>query len=271
MTGAGYTNHSDNFEKTTAVATAGGFDRALLNDSAGNDVFTAWSNRATFVGAGLNYEVQGFDEVTAQSTTGYDQASLYDSAGNDFFTAWFDRAALTGAGFDNESRGFDAVTAFANGGGYDEATLYDSAGDDWLTAGPAKAFMSGNGFVNTAQGFERTVAQATAGGYDQASLYDSAGNDTVTTTQFSAAVRGPNSNFDNQVNNFERVTANLINGGTNVMNLGATDYLFNLVGQLNALPASSLASAAAEALVTSQTTSELATNVGARTRSVRYR
>ena len=271
MTGAGYTNHSDSFEKTTAVATAGGVDRALLNDTAGNDVFTAWSNRATFVGVGLNYEVQGFDEVTAQSTTGYDQASLYDSAGNDLFTAWFDRAALTGTGFDNECRGFDAVTAFATGGGFDEATLYDSIGDDWFTAGPARAFMSGNGFVNTAQGFERAVAQATAGGYDQAAFYDSAGNDTVTTTQYSASVRGPNSNFDNQANNFERVTANLINGGTNVMNLGATDYLFNLVGQPSALPASSLASAAADALVSSQTTIELATNVGARTRSVRYR
>lgn len=271
MTGAGYANHSDSFEKTTAVANAGGVDRALLNDSAGNNVFTAWSHRATFVGAGLNYDVQGFDEVTAQSTTGYDQAFLYDSVGDDFFTAWSDRASLTGAGFDNESRGFDAVTALANGGGHDEATLYDSVGDDWFTGGPAKAFMTGNGFFNTAHGFERAVAQATAGGYDRAALYDSSANDTVTTTQYGAAVRGPTSNFDNQVNNFEQVTANLINGGINVMNLGATDYVFNLVGQQNAMPASSMASAAADALVTSQTTSELAASVGARARSVRYR
>ncbi len=271
MTGAGYANHADGFEKTVVAATAGGFDRATLNDTAGDDVFTAWSNRATFTGAGLNYEVLGFDEVTAQTTTGYDQAFLYDSAGNDLLAAWSDRIALTGTGFDNEARGFDFAQAFASGGGYDEATLYDSTGDDNFTGGPARGVMFGNGYYNIAQGFERCVAQATAGGYDRAVLYDSSGNDTVTTTQFTARVTGPGGNFDNQVNNFEQVTANLVNGGTNVMNIAATDFIFNMFGQTSSVTSSALASAAANALVTPQTASELTANIGARVRSVRYR
>jgi len=271
MTGAGYANHADGFEKTVVTATAGGVDRATLNDTAGDDVFTAWFNRATFTGNGLNYEVQGFDEVTAQSSTGFDQAFLYDSAGNDLLTAWSDRIALTGTGFDNEARGFDLAQAFATGGGYDEATMYDSTGDDNFTGGPARGVMFGNGYNNTAQGFERCVAQATAGGYDRAVLYDSNANDVVTTTQYTARVTGPSGNFDNQVNNFEQVTANLINGGTNVMNVAATDFIFNMYGQTSSVASNALAAATANALVAAQTASELASNVGARVRSVRYR
>ena len=270
MTGAGYANYADWFEKTTVAATAGGQDRAILNDSAGDDVFTAWSNRATFVGAGLNYEVLGFEEVTAQATTGNDQAYLYDSAGDDFLTAWSDRMSLTGVGFNNQARGFDYAQGFATGGGYDLATLYDSIGNDTFVGGPARGMMIGNNYQNIAQGFERCVAQATAGGFDVAMFFDSSGDDFAVTTLHGARVYG--SGFDNEANNFEQVNANLINGGTNTLNLGATDYLFNLYGQPSSLSSNSIASAAASALVAPMSTSELAANVGARNaRPVRYR
>ena len=93
----------------------------------------------------------------------------------------------------------------------------------------------------------------------------------MTTTQFTARVTGPDGNFDNQVNNFEQVTANLINGGTNVMNVAATDFIFNMYGQTSSVASNALAAATANALVAAQTASELASHVGARVRSVRYR
>jgi hypothetical protein len=56
-----------------------------------------------------------------------------------------------------------------------------------------------------------------------------------------------------------------------VMNIAATDFIFNMYGQTSSVASSALASAAANALVTPQTASELAANIGARVRSVRYR
>ena len=64
MSGDGYFNDTRGFGRTTALATAGGYDCAAFYDTPGNDVYVAWSDRAVLYGLG-SYNNRGFERTTA--------------------------------------------------------------------------------------------------------------------------------------------------------------------------------------------------------------
>jgi hypothetical protein len=69
MKGAGYLNYAMNFSQTVAYATDG-HDRAMLNDSAGDDSVTVRDWGVRLVSNLSRNEVRGFDEVTAVASLG---------------------------------------------------------------------------------------------------------------------------------------------------------------------------------------------------------
>lgn len=230
LTGSDFYNDARGFDRTTTYATSGGFDRSMFYDAPGDDVLCAWSDRAVFYGAGYYNDAYGFDQAIAYSTAGgFDQVVFYDTAGDDLYTAWWDRAVLQGAGYYNDARGFEKTSARATAGGNDRAIFHDTAGNDLYAAWYDRAIMFGTGYYNEARGFGQTTANAAAGGYDRALFYDSAGNDTAMARAWGACLFG--AGYWNEARGFRNITTQLIHGGDDKVDMEATDYLFNLVGQ----------------------------------------
>jgi subtilisin family serine protease len=202
-------------------------DEARLNDSPGDDQFTAYPNRAFLAGTGfLNY-AWSFGTVRAYATQGTDTGTLYDSTGNDRYFGYPDRAWMTGTNFYNAGHGFDAMTGVSRGG-YDVANLYDSAGVDVFSAFADRASLAGAGFAQHVQGFDTVYAVSSAGGADTAILYDSPGNDTFYGRTNYGYLRG--TGFHNQATGFRRIEAHGVNGGVNRFNVSGVSYTFVRVG-----------------------------------------
>ena len=94
---AGYVTDARGFDRTFGIASQGN-DRAVLYDSAGDDQYLAWSDRAVMQGPGYSNDAQGFDRTEANATLGNDQATFYDTAGDDVYTSWWNRAIMSSAG-----------------------------------------------------------------------------------------------------------------------------------------------------------------------------
>ncbi|MEE8450644.1 MAG: tandem-95 repeat protein, partial [Thermoguttaceae bacterium] len=92
---SGFYNRAKYFEEVNAVADRGGVDAAILHDSTGDDVFTAYP--------------------------------LYADMVNPAF-----QQSYTRNGFDNRAEEFESVHAIGGNGGNDEANLFDSALADYL-------------------------------------------------------------------------------------------------------------------------------------------
>jgi hypothetical protein len=83
-----------------------GNDVATIRDSAGDDVFTTWPNRAMMIGNNFEVDARGFKHVTGISTGGNDRAFLRDSIGNDLITGQGATMSITGNDFVIEAIGF---------------------------------------------------------------------------------------------------------------------------------------------------------------------
>jgi hypothetical protein len=218
------------FGQATAYASAG-WDKAELYDSVGNDTATLWWNRATVAAGGSINEVRGFDSVAAFGWGGgFDQASFYDSPGHDAFAAWINRAILSSQDFANYVAGYDTMQAFATSGGWDVATLFDSPGDDVFESAPTRSALHyHNGATSSAQGFERVFAEASAGGFDQANMADAKGHGHVMARDEEMSISG--AGFQNVARGFDQLNVLLTGRGRDTYDLGATDYLFHMIGQ----------------------------------------
>lgn len=231
VSGPNYQVHARDVEQTWVDA-GGGYDRAYLYDSVGNDWLVSTPSYSYLAGAGFRNYAQGFERVYAYASTGnYDRAYLYDSAGNDTFVAGPQYSYLYGAGYLNFARGFDRVYAYATAGGHDRAYLYDSAGDDTFVATPTYSYMYGSGFFNYARGFNQVSGYATAGGNDRAYMYDSAGDDTFYGRRNLGILFGDG--FYNQASGFEQLSAVAFRGGNDVIDIEALDYIFREYGSWN--------------------------------------
>ena len=150
-------------------------DEAILYDSAGDDKYYTFANRATMSSDLGSLTAAGFGKTTGIASTGYDFVRNYDSAGDDVYRTYVDRTVMEGAGFANEARGFDKTFGYSSQG-IDRAYSYDSAGNDKYSTWSTATTMTGDGFYNRTEGFELTYGYA-SGGFDTVNSYDSAGDD----------------------------------------------------------------------------------------------
>lgn len=140
-----YYARANGFRNVEATSSGQG-DQANLADSALNDTFNGYANRAELLfgtAASLgSVKVNGFPNVTASATAGgVDVANLASSAGNDSFAGSFNGATATGtfSGLDSANKyfsvradKFEQVVANAGSSGTHSARLTDSALVDLL-------------------------------------------------------------------------------------------------------------------------------------------
>ncbi len=243
LSGTGFYNHAENFDKVYAYSTAGDAggvgDRANLYDSTGNDTFNGQPTYGSLMGTGFYNYAENFDKIFAYATAGDaggvgDRAYMYDSTGNDTFTGRPTFSVLAGTGFYNYAGSFDKVYAYANagdaGGVRDRAYLFDSVGNDTFTGRPTYSTLAGTGYYNYAGSFDKVYGYATAGDAggvgDRANLYDSAGNDTFIGRPTYGILSGVN--FYNYAGSFDKVSAYATAGDAG--GVGDQAYLYDSAG-----------------------------------------
>ena len=205
----------DGFEGVSLYG-EGGFDRATLADSAGNDVFLGSATFASMreIGNAYRNEARGFEVVTGNAIMGgFDQAHVFGTPATDRLRMLPEFAQLQRSGGNTEFRAnrFERVEARGLGGN-DIAEFTDSAGDDILTLKYRQAEMVGDGFLHQAIDFERVLAESRRGGQDQAVFFDSPGDDRfVARPDESVFMIG--AGYENRVQGFDRTVAHAENGG----------------------------------------------------------
>ena len=158
------------FFDTVEVTGGGGYDRAYLQDSPGNDTLITQPTSTILTGPGYSNRLRGFTQVIATAAAGgIDTAVFYDSAGADAFFADSVEARMSGSGYDNLARRFEKITARASNG-YDQATLYDSALNDHFEATGDRAQMQNSALVMWIYDFDQVRAISDSGGHDTAEL-----------------------------------------------------------------------------------------------------
>ena len=231
LSGPDYFRRAKFFEAVHAYARPGGNDSARLYGSSGNDVFTATPTYGKLSGDGYLNRAKFFDQVTAWAGAGgVDTARLYDSAGNDTLVASPDGALVKGSGFANDARRFDTVYAFA-GKGHDVARLQGSSGGDTLLINGVDVRLFGSGFDNRAGSFDEVhvdVGQSGQDGQDRALLFDTALDE-----HFEA--EGNRAILSNTaqvvwIYDFDYVRAMASRGGFDTAEVGAVDYVLELLG-----------------------------------------
>ncbi len=136
--GAGFFNRAKYFDQVVAYST-GGSDRAVFEDTTGNDTFRGLAHKSQLYGttpSGRDYDVtvRAFDDVLARASRGFDKVRLFGSSGDDHLFCTSSKTETDGAGFRITTRSFDRVNAFFAEGGNDTADLYDTPGDEYLEA-----------------------------------------------------------------------------------------------------------------------------------------
>jgi len=232
LSGSGYTTWAANTEDVSIYG-GGGTDTAYFYDSAGDDVYRAYADRAVMTTANQINRAYNFQRTFAFANGGgTDQAYLYDGATNDLFVGQSTYALLqssTGE-FSNYTSAFESVTAYSTAGGTDISYLYDGASNDEFIAHPDYSYLRGlnNEFYNRAEGFSQVYAFSTAGGTDEAHMYDGATDDQFIGAASYSLFRGNSDEFYNYSNGFEKVFAYATAGGDDYAYLydGASDDEF---------------------------------------------
>ncbi|HJQ79705.1 MAG TPA: S8 family serine peptidase [Lacipirellulaceae bacterium] len=227
LSGTGFTSRAFDFDSYSGHASTGA-DVATLNDTAGSEVFTARPTQASFIGTGLSHTVSAFDRVDAFSTGGPDTAIFHDSAGNDTFESVPTRALMQGIGYQNRAFNFALSQAYSTLGN-DVARLFGSAGNETFNAWFDHAELQGAGFKNEVYGFDN-VTSTGRGGSDTANLYDSAGNDRLYVRDWGSYMTNTSATYRNTAQDFDNILCHSVNGGTDVADTWAVDYLFSLIG-----------------------------------------
>ena len=152
----------------------GGFDRATMYDSSGDDKLTSQAEQVIIDGVGFRFEVNQVPRSYVHATAGgSDTAFLFDSVGDDELTIRPQFSSVRGASTFQLAYGFEEVYAFASNGGNDIAEIYDSLGDDTLSVSASRTMITGPDYQVIARGFGSVVGYANAGGDDLANLYSS--------------------------------------------------------------------------------------------------
>lgn len=195
-----------------SVDHGGGFDRAFLRDTVGNDKLKATESYVRMWGEEYYNQANGFHRTYAYATEGDDQAYMHDSKKDDTFKASEDRARMFSRKYYNLADGFDRVYAYANSGGEDSAVFWDSpSNEDIFEAYPTYARMFNDNMYNSAEGFEVVTAHASEGGEnDRAYLFDSNGDDILVSSPSESGMTG--AGFSYQVYSFERMYAHASEG-----------------------------------------------------------
>jgi hypothetical protein len=123
-----YEHTARNFEEVTVSSTAGGYDRARLFDSPGNDELRGRAAKTTFAGPGFDSTLRRFEEVYAFSENGgNDVAKLHDTPGDDYLQAHYTQDdktwAAIWAGGQNQDLLYDVT-------GFQRVKAYHSQGTD---------------------------------------------------------------------------------------------------------------------------------------------
>jgi len=134
-------NPTYKWDTVRAYSQVGGYDKAYLTGSTGDDTFTAvgkprttYAGTGRLTGTGYFLEVYQFEEVYANLLTGNDTANLCDGTANDYFWAKLGAAVLTDGTVDDATG--DLLTP---GTYYYKVYGFDSAASDrvnlWGTSG----------------------------------------------------------------------------------------------------------------------------------------
>ena len=83
LSGPGFLNYAEGFDKVNAYATAGGADKASLFDSPGNDVLFGRSNQFVLDIPGTT-QVQGQDFAEVEATSGTGDRDTLDVCAVDY-------------------------------------------------------------------------------------------------------------------------------------------------------------------------------------------
>jgi len=163
----------------------GGYDRAFLLGSIGDDLLTARPRYAEMLGPGYRLQVADVERTYVDATQGgQDSAYFYDSIGNDRLSVRPQFTSMSGANFFNYAGGIERVYAYSNAGGFDSATLYDSAGSDkFFTSGDVASIVGPN-FYSYTRFFEQVEAVSSVGGNDIAHVYANDGNSILVGSDF---------------------------------------------------------------------------------------
>ncbi|TWT34020.1 Subtilisin E precursor [Posidoniimonas corsicana] len=170
----------ENSERINVIGN-GGADSAMLHDSAQNDIFVAYSDRAYLSGIGFFNYTEGFSSTVAVSTGGADRATFYDTAGDEVFHANVVYASMTGAGYTNRSEGFVRAYGYASGG-TDSAVIGDTSGNDAFQGFSDRAYLSGGATFLYSEGFD-AVDVTSSSGADSSFFHGDAGDDVFVSDQ----------------------------------------------------------------------------------------
>jgi hypothetical protein len=203
---------------------------AVLFDSAGDDVLLLdMRGYAYLTGRGYLNLVVGFYHLDAFASTGNDSASIFTSGtGSTQLTSSPGRLNLTGQGAfsDVVITGFAQVATF--GTSHDRASLAGAPGANALVGTPGYVTLSWTRYLTTVSGFGEVTSLGLFDANNAAYLYDSPGDDTFTGHGAEALLSGPGYSYD--LVSFDYVRATSSAGGSDHINLGAIDYVFQPFG-----------------------------------------
>jgi hypothetical protein len=128
-------NLEEVFDELTVCAAKGGYDRADVYDTAGNDRYQSWAGYGYLDSLPLYGYLAGFDLLVLHATAGgVDEAVMYDSPGDDSLSG-------LGSSFDCTrsidrvlGEGFRVVNADSSQGGFDTLDLNPDLVDYLFTA-----------------------------------------------------------------------------------------------------------------------------------------
>jgi hypothetical protein len=164
----------------------GGFDRAYLVGTNGDDVLTAKPRFAEMTGTGYRLQINDVQSIYVDATqAGQDSAYFYDSVADDRLSVRPQFTSMSGDRFFNYAAGIERVYAYSNAGGIDSATLYDSASVDTFNTSGDVASIVGPNFFSYTRFFEKVEAVSSAGGRDIAAVYATDGNSILVGSDFS--------------------------------------------------------------------------------------
>ncbi len=164
----------------------GGFDRAYLVGTDGDDVLTAKPRFAEMTGTGYRLQVNDVQSIYVDATqAGQDSAYFYDSVADDRLSVRPQFTSMSGDRFFNYASGIERVYAYSNAGGVDSATLYDSASVDTFNTSGDVASIVGPNFFSYTRFFENVEAVSSSGGRDIAAVYATDSNSILVGSDFS--------------------------------------------------------------------------------------
>jgi hypothetical protein len=162
LQGNGFANEARGFSQVLVVATAGGYDTAVLSDSAGADQLDASPSYVWLRGTGYSVRADGFDYIAVVATYGgNDSARLVGSDGDDYLSVWLNQRDLYAGSVQIHTYNFQSVL-FDGGGGYDSIDYYQAGKNAALYGRSSYGQISDQIFATQFTGVESIMANVRA-------------------------------------------------------------------------------------------------------------